>query len=136
MLIQTQQYTQHKEYSVSDWPETLPGLNIKQALVQLGGKKTLYVRLLGMFEASHSGDADNIIEAANKEDWQAVHDLNHSLKGVSGNLAASELFDLCTAIDHKVRDDNHDLQTELAALPQAMATLLASAKLAKQLPLE
>jgi len=121
---------------VSDWPETLPGLNIKQALSQLGGKKTLFVRLLGMFESTHYGDTDKIIEAAQQEDWDAVHDLNHALKGVSGNLAADELFGLCTAIDHKVKDGNHDIQAELAALPQAMTTLLQSAKEAQQLPLE
>lgn len=66
---------------MSGWPETLPGLNIKQALSQLGGKKALYVRLLGMFEGSHAEDGNRIIEAAKQEDWDAVHDINHALKG-------------------------------------------------------
>ncbi len=121
---------------MSDWPDALPGLNIKQALVQLGGKKTLYVRLLGMFEANHSEDVARLIEAANSKDWTAVHDINHALKGVSGNLAADELAQLCTAIDHKIKQDNHDIQAELDQMPAAMATLLASTKEAQQLPTE
>ena len=121
---------------MSDWPETLPGLNLKQALSQLGGKKALYVRLLGMFEGSHTGDVDRIIEAANAQDWTTVHDINHALKGVTGNLAADELFGLCTALDHKVKENNHDLQDELAAMPQAMSTLLESVAQAKNLPVD
>lgn len=121
---------------MSDWPDTLPGLNIKKALSQLGGKKALYVRLLGMFEAGHANDGNRIIEAASQQDWDAVHDINHALKGVSGNLAADELFALCTAIDHKVKDGNHDIADELASIPPAMDTLLASAAQAKELPVD
>ncbi|GAA6134950.1 hypothetical protein NBRC116188_17400 [Oceaniserpentilla sp. 4NH20-0058] len=119
---------------MSDWPDSLPGLNLKQALTQLGGKKTLYVRLLGMFEGSHTNDVNRLIEAAQAEDWSAVHDINHALKGVSGNLAADELYGLCTAIDHKIKDNNHEFQAELDAMPQAMETLIASVKEAQLLP--
>ena len=52
----------------------------------------------------HAEDGNRIIEAAKQEDWDAVHDINHALKGVSGNLAADELFALCSAIDHKIKD--------------------------------
>ncbi len=38
---------------MSDWPSELPGLNINLALSQLGGKKSLYLRLLAMFKDSH-----------------------------------------------------------------------------------
>ena len=119
---------------MSDWPDNLPGLNIKQALSQLGGKKTLYVRLLGMFEDGHVNDVNRLLEAAQAEDWTAVHDINHALKGVTGNIAADELFALCTALDHKVKEGNHDIQEQLDAMPQAMNTLLESTKQAKELP--
>jgi len=123
-----------KELNVSDWPDHLPGLNLKKALSQLGGKKTLYVRLLGMFEASHVEDGNRIIEAAKQEDWTSVNEINHALKGVTGNLAADDLFALCTSIDHKLKDSNHDIAQELADIPQAMETLLSTVKQAKDLP--
>ena len=119
---------------MSDWPETLPGLNLKQALSQLGGKKTLYVKLLGMFEKAHTQDGERLIEAAQQQDWEAVNEINHALKGVSGNLAADSLFAICNAIDHKIKDGNHDIEEELSAIPETMTTLLDSAKQVQQLP--
>ncbi len=119
---------------MADWPDQLPGLDIKLALSQLGGKKTLYVRLLGMFNDIHTGDVDKLIAAANAEDWTAVHEINHALKGVTGNLAASELYELCIKVDAKVKQEQHDFTDELSAMPSAMVTLLETIKEVVQLP--
>lgn len=121
---------------MSDWPEQLPGLNIKQALSQLGGKKKLYLRLLGMFKDAHTGDVDKLVAVAETGDWTTVHEVNHALKGVTGNLAASELYDLCVAIDGKVKSEDHDIASELAAMPVAMETLKSSIEQALLLPEE
>ena len=121
---------------MSDWPEQLPGLNLKQALAQLGGKKKLYLRLLGMFKDAHTSDVDKLVAVAGSADWTAVHEVNHALKGVAGNLAANELYDLCVSIDAKVKAEDHDLSAELAAMPIAMETLKDSIEQALQLPEE
>lgn len=121
---------------MSDWPNTLPGLNLEKALSQLGGKKTLYIRLLGMFTGEHTNDANRIIEAAAQQDWTAVHEINHALKGVSGNLAALDLYDLCVAVDNKMKHDNHDLQDELDAFPKAMEDTILGISQAMELPTE
>jgi len=119
---------------VSDWPVSLPGLDLTKALSQLGGKKVLFVRLLGMFEDAHTDDVNKLKAAYDAQDWTAVHEINHALKGVTGNLAANVLFDLTIAIDAKVKEDNHDLETELNAMIDAMAELLVSITEAKELP--
>lgn len=119
---------------MSDWPESLPGLNLTKALSQLGGKKTLYVRLLGMFNDVHTGDVDKLVNAAKNENWTEVYEINHALKGVAGNLAANEIYDLCVSVDAKLKNESHDLNTELEALPPAMATLLTSIESALKLP--
>lgn len=121
---------------MSDWPDELPGLDIKQALSQLGGKKGLYLRLLGMFHGTHAGDVDRLVSVANEQDWTAVHEVNHALKGVTGNLAASDLYDLCVSIDKKMKSDDHNIQPELDAMPPAMVTLLGSIEEALKLPAE
>lgn len=121
---------------MSDWPDTLPGLDLNKALNQLGGKKTLYLRLLGMFNDGHTDDVNRLIAAADAQDWVQVHEINHALKGVTGNIAASELYQLSCNLDIKVKSDNHELQAELSAMPAAMDTLLASIEIAKQLPVE
>lgn len=111
---------------MSDWPASLPGLDLTKALGQLGGKKTLYLRLLGMFNDAHTEDANKIIAAANAEDWTQVQEVNHALKGVAGNLAANDLYQLCVDIDAKMKGGSQDIQAELDALPGAMEQLLAS----------
>ena len=119
---------------MSDWPDSLPGLDLNKALGQLGGKKTLYVRLLGMFNDVHTGDVDKLVNAAQSQDWKQVYEINHALKGVTGNLAANELYDLCVVVDGKLKDENHDLNGELEAMPKAMTTLLDSISQAAQFP--
>ncbi len=121
---------------MTEWPSELPGLDIKTALSQLGGKKKLYLRLLGMFEDSHLQDIDRLLAAAREQDWKAVYEINHALKGVTGNLAANELYQLCIDIDGKLKDEQHDIEALLTALPVAMTTLLASITQAAQLPLD
>lgn len=121
---------------MADWPDSLPGLDLNKALGQLGGKKTLYVRLLGMFNDVHTEDVNKLLAAADAGEWKQVYEINHALKGVSGNLAANDLFDLCTQIDGKLKNDNHDLAQELDAMPQAMNTLLSSIGEAIKLPTE
>lgn len=119
---------------MADWPDSLPGLDLNKALSQLGGKKTLYVRLLGMFNDNHTEDVNKLLAAAEAEEWEQVHEINHALKGVTGNLAALGIYDLCVAIDAKLKDGNHDLDPELSSLPDAMVTLLSSIDEALTLP--
>lgn len=120
--------------NVSDWPNSLPGLDLTKALTQLGGKKTLFVRLLGMFEASHTEDVNKLKAAFDAQDWTAVHEINHALKGVTGNLAANDLYDLCVKIDAKVKEENHDIEPEVNGMIEAMGVLLNSITEAKELP--
>lgn len=121
---------------MSDWPSALPGLDLSKALSQLGGKKKLLVRLFGMFEDDHTQDANKIQQAYQAQDWKTVYALNHALKGVTGNLAANELFGLCNAIDAKVKQDDYNLDTEIEQMVAAMATVLLSMNEAKHYPVE
>ncbi len=125
-----------KDIIVADWPSELPGLDINTALNQLGGKKKLYLRLLGMFSDAHVQDVDKLMAAAQAQDWKLLYEVNHALKGVTGNLAASELYQLCIDIDHKLKEDQHDVEDLIAALPTAMQTLLASIEIASQFSLD
>jgi HPt (histidine-containing phosphotransfer) domain-containing protein len=125
-----------KDLNVSDLPSSLPGLDLTKAMSQLGGKKTLFIRLLGMFEGAHTEDVNKLKAAYDAQDWTAVHEINHALKGVTGNLAANELYAFSVAIDAKVKEDNHDLDAEINGMITAMATLLDSITQAKELPTE
>jgi len=119
---------------VGQWPETLPGLNIQGALKQLADKRHLFLRLLQMFMDGHSHDVARIDVAVKDGDWQQAYEINHALKGVSGNIGATGLHELCCELDKRLKQDNHEVEGCLKDMHRAMEELLDSLQIALQLP--
>ena len=55
------------------------------------GNKRLYRKLLLDFGANYGGVAAEISEALEAKDFKQTHSLVHDLKGLAGNLAATNL---------------------------------------------
>ncbi len=72
-------------------PESLPGFDLAAGLSRLMGNKRLYRKLLLNFGANYGGVADKIREALATRDFKQVHSLVHNLKGLAGNLEATNL---------------------------------------------
>jgi PAS domain S-box-containing protein len=75
----------------AELPESLPGFDLADGLKRLQGNKTLYRKLLFNFAADYDEVANQIREALDAEDFEPAHSLVHNLKGLAGNLAATEL---------------------------------------------
>jgi CheY-like chemotaxis protein len=73
------------------FPQTLPGFDLATGLQRLQGNRSLYKKLLLNFCANYAGVAKDIQSALDAGDMDQAHHLVHSLKGVAGNLAATEL---------------------------------------------
>jgi CheY-like chemotaxis protein len=74
-----------------DLPEYLPGFDLADGLKRLQGNKTLYRKLLLNFGTEYNTAAGDIGEAFTAEDFDRAHNLVHNLKGLAGNLAATDL---------------------------------------------
>jgi CheY-like chemotaxis protein len=72
-------------------PKSLPGFDLAAGLSRLMGNKRLYRKLLLDFGANYGGVADEIREALATKDFEQTHSLVHNLKGLAGNLEATEL---------------------------------------------
>jgi CheY-like chemotaxis protein len=72
-------------------PESLPGFDLAAGLKRLQGNKRLYRKLLLDFGADYSGVAEEVREALAAKDFKQAHSLVHNLKGLSGNLEATDL---------------------------------------------
>ncbi|MGD8900964.1 MAG: response regulator [Desulfobacterales bacterium] len=72
-------------------PEFLPGFDLADGLKRLQGNKKLYRKLLLNFGADYDTVANDIHKALDAEDFDHAHSLVHNLKGLAGNLAASDL---------------------------------------------
>jgi PAS domain S-box-containing protein len=73
------------------FPESLPGFDLQDGLNRLQGNKKLYRRLLQDLAVKYAGTADDIRQALDAEDFEQAHSLVHNLKGLAGNLAATDL---------------------------------------------
>jgi CheY-like chemotaxis protein len=79
-------------FDESELPESLPGFDLAAGLARLMGNKTLYRKLLLDFGANYVGIANDIRSALAVGDFEQAHSLVHNLKGLAGNLEATDLL--------------------------------------------
>jgi len=72
-------------------PKFLPGFDLHAGLARLMGNKRLYHKLLLDFGTNYGGIAGDIREALAAKDFNQVHSLVHNLKGLAGNLEATDV---------------------------------------------
>ncbi len=84
-------------------PESLPGFDLAAGLARLMGNKRLYRKLLLDFGANYGGVAGDIREALAARNFTQAHSLVHNLKGLAGNLAATDLQAAAVAMEKLVK---------------------------------
>ena len=84
-------------------PESLPGFDLADGLKRLQGNKKLYRKLLLSFATDYNAVANEIRQALDAEDFDQAHSLVHNLKGLAGNLSATELQAAAVNIEKLVK---------------------------------
>jgi HPt (histidine-containing phosphotransfer) domain-containing protein len=87
----------------AELPESLPGFDLADGLKRLQGNKTLYRKLLLNFATDYDEVANEIGEALDAKDFERSRSLVHNLKGLAGNLAATELQAAAVNIEKLVK---------------------------------
>ena len=87
----------------AELPESLPGFDLADGLKRLQGNKTLYRKLLLNFATDYNEVANEIGEALDEKDFERSHSLVHNLKGLAGNLAATDLQAAAVNIEKLVK---------------------------------
>ncbi len=76
----------------------LPGINIRDALDELGIGMDIYKEILDVFVKTNCDFINEIQRLYEKKDWAGLDKLAHSIKGSAGNIRANDLekagFDL------------------------------------------
>jgi CheY-like chemotaxis protein/HPt (histidine-containing phosphotransfer) domain-containing protein len=110
-------------------PDRLPGLDVAQGVARIGGNTALYVKLLRSFLDARGGTIEEFDGFLAEGNLEAATRLAHSVKGISGNLAATELHlaaaDLETALRTTPVPNIDVMRKQFAG---ALACALASAK--------
>ncbi|MCK9382505.1 MAG: PAS domain S-box protein [Sulfuritalea sp.] len=120
----------------ADLPSDIDGLDIANGLRRVLGRKPLYVSMLRKFVAGQKSVIANILKALEDNLWDTAERLVHTLKGVSGNIGATDLQaraeKLETAI--KERHPREEIDAQLGELEKPLAYLIT--QLEQKLPEE
>ncbi|MDR0426539.1 MAG: Hpt domain-containing protein [Clostridiales bacterium] len=76
-------------------------INLEEGLGRMRGNETLYKKLLNIFLSSPEFDA--LEEALNADDTRRAVDVAHGIKGMTGNLSLTALFEGSTKLMNELR---------------------------------
>ncbi|MGD8497460.1 MAG: response regulator, partial [Chromatiales bacterium] len=107
-------------------PEQIPGFDVGSGLKRVAGNRRLYLKLLRELAAHHAEDAIEIRSALAAADVERARRLAHTLKGVAGNLSATELQSAAKAVDESIKAADTGPET-LAARIDDLERCLAEA---------
>jgi two-component system sensor histidine kinase/response regulator len=99
---------------VSGAPPSIAGLDARTGLVRVGGNEKLYRKLLGQFVQEQGSAIEQITGALNAGDAALAERLAHTLKGVAGNLGATEVQTAAAALEGAIRGRSDAAVTETA----------------------
>ena len=106
----------------------IPGLDTDFGLKALNGKLAAYARLLRRYAVEHAGDMTKLRERLVAGDLGEVQRLAHSLKGVSGNLGATQVAQRAAGLEAAIKAGRDPAEIErLAAAVEAGLGTLAEA---------
>ena len=91
----------------------LTGLIFPTGLKRVLGNKKLFRKLLLSFRDSNADTSEKIKDALEKGDTELVQRLAHTVRGVSGNFAADNLFEAAGALETAIKNSNTDQYEKL-----------------------
>ncbi|MDB4442405.1 response regulator [bacterium] len=117
-----------------EFPKSLPGFDLADGLKRLQGNKKLYRKLLLDFATNYYEVANEIREALDAQNFDRAHSLVHNLKGLAGNLSATELQAAAVKMEKLVKGleekspSSKQLNLRLAELESVLNQALESAQ--------
>jgi CheY-like chemotaxis protein len=115
-------------------PESLSGFDLAGGLRRLQGNKKLYRKLLLSFAKDYKGVANEIRQSLEAEEFDQAHSLVHNLKGLAGNLAATQIQAAAVNLEKFVRGyekknpSTKELNLKFSELKTALNQALESAQ--------
>jgi CheY-like chemotaxis protein len=132
----TGSYNEQLQAQDADLPSGITGLDMTNGLRRVLGKKSLYLSMLRKFVAGQKSAPADILKALAANDWNSAELLAHTLKGVSGNIGATDLQQLAEKFEAAIRErrPRNELDGLLSALKNLLINLIA--QLEQKLPKE
>jgi len=113
-----------RKQSQMELPETLPGINIKDALKRVGGDSNLLSKLLKKFSVNHKNavaEIESDIASGNRD--RAIR-LAHTLKGLSGTIGARRLHETAKVLEASIRAEETETGQFLDGLSKELSSVI------------
>ena len=94
----------------------LPGLETEKALVRLGNKERLYVKLLKQFLMYYGNTESQFYAAFDSGDMVTAQRIAHTLKGLAGSIGASSLAGESAFLEASFANNDLDSTRSLAKI--------------------
>ena len=92
-----------------DLPSDIPGIDFPTGLKRVAGNTKLYRKLLLSFRENNRNLPSDIKAAFEKDDQELAQRLAHTIKGVSGNIAANDVYNSAARLEECIK--NKDRRT-------------------------
>jgi len=123
---------EHKSPDISPEgiPEALPGIYIESCLHRIAGNRRLFKELLADFSRDYKDFCRKVRDALERGDNELALRMAHTMKGVSGNLSATELHLLSAKLEKGIRkgEGTEIILKVLDDLEKALHIVLESAR--------
>jgi len=95
---------------------SLTTVNVQSALSLLKGNEQVLLRLLLKFAHTQQTASAQIKQCLREGDWQQAAAKAHQIKGVSGNLQITQVFDISTKLETALNNQEHNRVDQLLKL--------------------
>ncbi|MBF0467278.1 MAG: response regulator [Desulfamplus sp.] len=99
--------------------QNLPGFDFPKAIERVNGNIKLLKTILGNFSEEYHDAASKIKRLLDKKDIEPLKLYIHTLKGIAGNISATDLFDSIKRLEDSVKNRNSS-ETEQSSCYEAL----------------
>jgi signal transduction histidine kinase/DNA-binding response OmpR family regulator len=111
-----------------DLPATLPGLDLERGLKTVNSNTSLYKKLLLDFYHEHADTGHAVSRALQQDNRDKASLLIHTIKGISGNLAARDLYQAACDLESAIKNQETDISPVLGNFTRSHEELFQSLK--------
>lgn len=116
--------------SGAELPDSLSGMDVRSGLARMGNSSKNYIGLLVKFSENEANIINDIRKSLKADDMETVAHLVHNLKGVSGNIGATELQSSAIELESAIKGGNaEDVQRLMEKTNDAFNKLLSTISL-------
>ncbi len=108
--------------------EEIYGIDLSEALLRVNNNQIILDKILSKFVETHSNFEEEFNDTLTKGDKETVIRMAHSLKGVSANISAKQLYIFALELESKLKHNVNDASEELKVTVVELDLIIRSIK--------